>query len=143
MAEVITEKRQLRYDFSAKEQHELSIQQARKQKELVELEEEKKSVSSQYKARIDEIKATLNKLSNQVVDGFELREVDCEVRYHQPERGRKTIIRLDTGKVHAFEKMEAHEYNLFNQPEDEDTTNLLETERDKLRGGRKNKGELC
>lgn len=110
-----TEKRTLRYDFTAVETHDLSLSLANKTKEKVALEEEKKSVMSQYKAKLDEITAQCNKLSNQVSDGFEYREVDCEVAYHTPEDGKKTITRLDTKKV-TIEKMESWEYNLFNQP---------------------------
>jgi hypothetical protein len=109
-----TEKRTLRYDFTAVETHDLSLSLANKTKEKVALEEEKKSVMSQYKAKLDEVTAHCNKLSNQVSDGFEYREVDCEIEYHSPENGKKTVTRLDT-KNATVEKMETWEYNLFNQ----------------------------
>lgn len=113
-----TVKRSLRYDFTAVEIHDLSVQLANKTKELSAITEEKKSVNSQFTARINEVKAATNKLSNQVSDGFEYREIDCEVKFHKPEQGKKTLIRKDTDKVVAVEAMTDYDWNLFNQPED-------------------------
>lgn len=114
-----TIKRSLRYDFTASEIHDLSLELAKKTKELSSLAEEKKTVTSQYSARLNEVKATTNKLSNQVADGWEYREIDCEVIYHKPQQGKKTIIRKDTDKVAMIETMSEYDHNLFNQPEEE------------------------
>lgn len=119
MAKTIIEKRSLRYDFSASEVHDLSLKLAKKNKEVVALEEEKKSVVSQLQAKINEAKASVNTLSGQVSDGWEYREIECDVIYHQPQQGKKTIIRRDTGKKTAVESMTDYEWDLFNQPEDE------------------------
>jgi len=131
------EKRSLRYDFTAVEIHDLSLQLATKTKELNALTEEKKTVVSQYSARLNEIKATTNKLSNQVSDGYEIREVDCAIEYHKPKQGMKTLTRSDNNKK-IEEKMLAWEYNLFNQA-DEEVNDLLEEQRNELRGKRKKK----
>lgn len=112
-----TEKRTLRYDFTAVETHDLSIKLANKTKELNAVEEEKKSISSQYKAKVNEVKASCNKLSNQVSDGFEFREIECSVEYHHPLQGVKTLTRSDNGKKFE-EKMQDWEWNLFNQPDE-------------------------
>jgi galactokinase len=137
-----TEKRSLRVDLSAIEVHDYSVKLANANKSIVSIEEEKKSVNSQYKARVDEKKASINKLSALVTDGFEMRDVECTIEYNKPEPGRKTIIRNDLNKVHAVEKMEEWEWNLFNQPDDKDTSDLLEAEREKLRGGAKKKNNI-
>lgn len=121
--EKVIERRTLKYEFSAIETHELSLQLASKTKEKVALEEEKKSVASSYKARIDEVTATCNKLSNQVSDGFEMRDIECEGLHHQPEVGKKSIIRTDNNQLVIVEKMTDYEWNLFNQPEDEEAHN--------------------
>lgn len=110
-----TTQRSLRYDFTASEIHDLSMQLANKTKEFAALTEEKKSVTSQFAARLNEIKATTNKLSNQVADGWEFRQVDCIVEYNKPEHGKKTIIRKDLDKVTAIETMTAYDHNLFTQ----------------------------
>lgn len=110
-----TEKKFLRYDFTAPEIYELSINLANKNKELNSIKEEKKSVNSQYTAKVNEIQASCNKLSGQVSDGHEIREVECEVEFHTPSQGIKTLTRRDTG-IKFTEKMAEWEYNLFNQP---------------------------
>lgn len=111
-----TETRQLRYDFTAVEIHDLSIELADKTKELKAITEEKKAINSQYTTKINVIKAATDVLSNQVSDGWEYRETECEVRYHEPAQGRKTIIRKDTDTIVAEEAMTDYDWNLFNQP---------------------------
>lgn len=118
MTDTVT--RSVRYDFTASEIHDLSMDLANKTKELSAISEEKKSATSQFTARINEAKAATNKLSNLVTDGFEYRDVECEVQYHKPEQGKKTFIRLDTSKVVAVEQMTEFDYTLFNQPVEED-----------------------
>jgi hypothetical protein len=135
-----TEKRSLRYDFTITEIQKHAMSLAMKNKELVSIEEEKKAVTSQFSAKVNETKATINKLSGYVSDGFEFRDVECEIQYHKPSQGKKTIIRLDTNKTTAVESMSDYEFNLFNQPEDNETSDLLEAEREKLRGNGAKKG---
>jgi hypothetical protein len=114
-----TTKRSLRYDFTAVEIHDLSLELAKKTKELAAITEEKKSVTSQFAARLNEIKATTNKLSNQVADGWEYREIDCEVLFHKPQHGKKTIVRKDTDKVAMIETMSEYDHNLFTQADED------------------------
>jgi len=130
-------KQNLRVDLSAKEVHDYSIQLANENKKVVSIEEEKKSIMSQYKAKIDESKARINKLSAIVTDAFEMRDIECEIEYNKPEHGKKTIIRRDINKVHAIEKMDDHEHNLFTQVDDDDTSDLLNAELEKLSGNGK------
>lgn len=134
-----SEKRSIKVELTAVETHNYSIQLANENKKIVATEEEKKAIVSQYAARINESKALINKLSGVVTDGFEMRDIDCEIIYNKPEAGKKTIIRKDTDKVLVVEKMTDWDFNLFNQPEDEETSELLEEERDKLRGGKTTK----
>jgi len=119
MAEPQKEKRNLRYYFTAPETHELSLQLANKTKDLSQLEEDKKAVTANYGAKISGVRAEINKLSNQVSDGWELQEVECHIHYHQPSRGHKTIERLDTG-AKTVEKMDPYDWNLFTQEPDEE-----------------------
>lgn len=117
-----TEKRTLRYDFTAVEVHELSMDLAGKTKEIVTLKKQKTSAVSQYTAKINEAEATCNSLSNKVADGFEHREVECEVIFNQPANGKKTIIRKDSNTLVGVEAMTTQDWdkineenNLFNQ----------------------------
>src|SRR5690349_20863161 len=119
MSDKRLEKRTLKYVFTASEIHYLSLQLAGKNKEKMAIEEEKSSISAQYGAKVKEVTATINKLSNQVTDGYELREVDGEIEYHKPAQGKKTFTRKDNGEK-IIEKMEDWEWNLFNQPEEEE-----------------------
>jgi hypothetical protein len=128
-----TEKRTLRYDFTAVEVHELSVQLANETKKVGALTEEKKSVTSQWTAKINEAKAACNNLSFKVADGYEHREVECEVILNQPANGKKTIIRKDSNTLVGVEAMTQHDWNkineknnLFNAAEQEEGTAPVE-----------------
>lgn len=109
-----SEERYLRYDFKAQEVVELSMKLANKTQELSSLEDEKSSIASQYKSKMDSLKSELGSLSNKVSSGYEMRKVDCTIRYHYPEQGKKTVTRTDTDEEFV-EKMTNEEWNLFNQ----------------------------
>ena len=100
-----TEKRSLRYDFTAIEVHDLSLALASQTKEVNQLTEEKKSVVSQWTAKVNEAKATCNSLSFKVSDGFEYRDIECEVILNQPAQGKKTVIRKDDNRLVGVEDM--------------------------------------
>ena len=68
---------------------------ARKQKELVQFDLEKKSVVKQYDQKIAQCEAEIGLLSGHITDGYEFRRVDCEVRYLF-DTGMKQTVRLDT-----------------------------------------------
>jgi hypothetical protein len=110
-----SEHRTLRYDYTQEEMNDLSKHLAENTKKLVSVKEEKGSVVAQYTARVKEVESKNNVLSNQISDGWEHRDVVCEVKYHQPVEGKKTITRVDTFESWE-EKMEAWEFNLFTQP---------------------------
>lgn len=127
MPEVKSEKRSLRYDFKAVEIHELSQQLASKNLDAVEIENEAKSVQSQYNSKLKVIKSEIGKISRQVSDGWEIREVDCDIEYHKPSKGKKTVTRRDTNRT-TVEPMESWEWNLFNQEPAEESVETEDTE---------------
>lgn len=110
--------RSLRYDFSAVEIHDFSLQLAADTQRIAALEKELKSMKSDFGAKIDCAKSSVNKLSNFISNGYEYREVECSVEYHKPSQGKKTLTRKDT-KEKIIEKMEQFEWNLFNQSDEE------------------------
>lgn len=114
-----SERRSLRYDFSAVETHDFALKLAGKTKELTSKTEEKKAVVSQWNATIEAIKSELTKLSNFISDGFEYRDVECTVEFNKPEPGRKLFTRSDTGETFD-ERMEQWEHNLFTQVNEDD-----------------------
>lgn len=109
-----TEKRLLRYDFTAVEVHELSVQLANETKKVSSLTEEKKSVTSQWTAEINKAKAACNNLSFKVADGYEHRDVECEVILNQPVNGKKTIIRKDSNTMVGIEDMKKEDWDKIN-----------------------------
>lgn len=108
------EKRYLRYDFSAAEIHDLSIEMANKTQDFASIEDEKKAITSQFSSKLNVLKEKINSLANKVASGYEVREVDCDIEYHKPEQGKKTLVRKDTG-AKIIEKMDSQDYNLWNQ----------------------------
>ncbi len=106
--------RSLKYEFSASETHDLSMSLATTVQDLAQVEAEKKATNTGYKGQIDEHKKNISDLSAKISNGYEFRDVECEVIYHKPENGKKTIIRSDTGKA-IVEKMTPEDNNLFNQ----------------------------
>lgn len=110
-----TEKRTLRYDFTAIEIHDLSLQLANKDKEVKSLMQKKKSVTSQCAAEINAAEAQRGILSNQVADGYEHREIDCEIIFNQPVQGKKTIIRKDSNTLVGVEAMTQADWNIINE----------------------------
>lgn len=89
----------LKYEFSEDELKEFAKKLAYETRELMENEETKKSVMSDFKSKIESSKEKISKLSNLINNGYEYRNIDCEVQLNSPEDGQKTIIRKDTGEV--------------------------------------------
>ena len=61
-----------------------------------------------------------------MADGYEHREIECEVIFNQPTQGKKTIIRKDSNALVGIESMTTFDWdkineenNLFNQNGDE------------------------
>lgn len=112
MPESVT--KSLRYDFTASEVHDLSVELANKYKSLGELAEEKKKADAEFNAQANVIRAELRTLSAQVSDGYEYRDIACQVEYHKPSQGQMTVTRTDTGEMFT-EQMTEDDWNLFNQ----------------------------
>jgi hypothetical protein len=71
----------IRYSFDKNELAEKSKQLAETCGDKMRIIEEKKSVNSQYKARIDEKESVINLLSSHITTGYEMKNVECEVEY--------------------------------------------------------------
>lgn len=88
----------LEYHFSIEEHMELSKEMARESQAKRRKEEQKVKVMSQFKAELDELTANINRLSELVSNGYEYRNVECAVMFDYPSRGKKRIVRKDTGE---------------------------------------------
>jgi hypothetical protein len=70
----------IRYEFGQHELKDFSNQLAVACRKKAEVEEEKKSVVSQFKATIDNQEAQISILSSRITNGYEYRNVDCVVK---------------------------------------------------------------
>jgi outer membrane murein-binding lipoprotein Lpp len=95
----------LRYEFSEKETLELASKLATRNNDVKTLEEDKKRVTSDFKAKIDAASADISLLSSKVSNGYEYRDIKCGVKFHAPADGMKQLVRMDTGEVVATEEM--------------------------------------
>lgn len=69
----------IRYSFSKDEVAQKSTQLAETCGEKSHLVDEKKSVMSDYKAKIDAKDSIIGLLSNHITNGYEIKTVECEV----------------------------------------------------------------
>ena len=100
-----TIKRYLRHDFTDADRLGISKDLAEANLQKARIEDEKKSVNSDFKSRIDRIDADINKLAQALASDFEMRNVECHVYYNKPNKGLKTIINAETSEVVSVEKM--------------------------------------
>lgn len=84
-------------------------------------ENEKKAEQSAFKERIDRHTAAISELSHKYAKGYEMKDVECDIRYNNPEPGKKTLIRMDTGEtvetveMTQEERQEEIQFNLESQ----------------------------
>lgn len=111
----------LRYQFTDAELLDLSKQLARKLAEQERAERELKEVSTQLKAAVTAKENEVSTLSHLVQNGYEYRNIECEVRFDHPEKGKKTMLRMDTGEIVSESKMTGEDLQgqLFWQQEQE------------------------
>lgn len=95
---------------------------ARAQQKLRAKQEELKEVQAQVKAEIAKVEADIGLQSSTLANGYEYRNVDCEVRFHDPKQGMKTLVRLDTGEMLQPTRMNSDEcqVHLFEQAIEEE-----------------------
>jgi hypothetical protein len=71
----------IRYSFSPIELQQKSTQLAETCEQKARLTEEKRSVNSDYKAKIDAKDSHVSLLSSHITNGYEIKSVECEVEY--------------------------------------------------------------
>lgn len=99
----------LRYDFSRQELVERAQELARTIQEIQRLEDNLASIKKNIQGQIAEYEAKRNRLTQIVSAGYEMRDVECEVRYNVPVSKIKTIVRLDSNEEVAVKPMEQYE----------------------------------
>jgi hypothetical protein len=78
---------------------------AEARRRVVELEADKKSFDERMKGLIAEQHQKMIAELAIFEAGHRLETVECEVRYHEPAKGKKTVIRLDRGEAVSIEPM--------------------------------------
>lgn len=96
---------QLRHSFSEKEVLVLARKLAEGNNDLAQAEDEKKSVTSQLKAKADRIAAQVAETAGKITCGYEYRTTQVLVEYHKPKGGQKRLTRLDTNEIIGEEDM--------------------------------------
>lgn len=111
------ETRELKCKLTDEEHKEFALQLAEANKLSVELEGSKKAEMAAWTAKINKNEEEIARLSTLVAEVAEWRDVQCEVHFHKPKHGMKTIIRTDTNEVVTEERMLQRDHNLFTQDE--------------------------
>lgn len=122
------ERRPLVCILTAEERAQHSLDLARALKAKSSLEDQLKSAQADFKAKIAEKDATINKESGIVANGEEFREVLCEWILDTPVRGKKTLRRTDV----AFKGSDVVEVWDMSK---EDTQSLITFETPAKKGG--------
>lgn len=100
---------QCKYVFNDGELLQIGKELARKNNDSQALEEDKKRVTSDFKARIDKAQAEIGILSRQLSTGYDHRYLKCQVELNEPRVGQKSIRRMDTFEVVEVLDMTAEE----------------------------------
>ncbi len=87
--------------------------------EITELEEQKKSQASDFKAKIDGATAQASILARKIQNGYEFRNIDCEEAWDYEDKVVE-VMRLDTGEIIKTRAMTTDELQkkLFTPTED-------------------------
>lgn len=99
----------LKCQFTEDELKDISKKLAYENKNFDELEDAKKSVTSEFTSKLNTARGNISKLSSNINNGYEYRAVDCTVELNTPEVGQKTIVRTDTGEIVRIEAMNSRE----------------------------------
>lgn len=91
-------KRSLPVKLTPKEREEYAVSNSNLIVQVERLNDEKKSVASNYAAKIKTLNAQITKLSQAVSSGQEIRDVECEEHIDR-ESGFITLARTDTGEI--------------------------------------------
>src|SRR5690348_14317102 len=84
----------LQYHFSDAELLQIGKDMARQNQELARLERKAKEIAAQIKGEITAKEAEIAQSSQFLSNGYEYRNIECEVIYHCPKRDSKRIVRL-------------------------------------------------
>ncbi len=101
----------------------LGKQQARLLQDIGELVMQKKVVIDEFKAAIGEKQKQVEELSARINLGLDRQELECDVLFDTPEKGRKSFVAVATGQIVKVEEMAPTDYQsrLFDADERPDS----------------------
>ena len=88
----------------------LGKQQARLLQDIGELVMQKKVAIDEFKAAIGEKQKQVEDLSVRINLGLDRQEVECDVLFDTPEKGRKSFVAVTTGQIVKVEDMISADY---------------------------------
>lgn len=101
--------RLLKHTFSRDEIVEIAQESASAAYSRNELEAQLDSIKADFKGRIGLLETAIDKAQRKIRDGYEMRDIQCEVQFHTPVDGMKRVVRLDTYEEVGIEAMLPHE----------------------------------
>lgn len=99
--EKAVEVKNLKYVFTKDEHIAAATELAYANRTLSGLKDQKKTVMANLNSQISAQEEMVNMLVQNVGNGYDYRDVECEIQFHVPERGFKTILRLDVDESRA------------------------------------------
>lgn len=98
-----------KYVFTNSDKLELGNKLAEANNKLSELDDERKRVTSDYKARMDGIQADVNLLSGKISNGYETRMTECFVEMH-PGLKEKYYVNAQTFVIECVKAMQPGDF---------------------------------
>jgi ribosome modulation factor len=98
-------KRSLICTLTDEERRNYGIKLATTLEDIENVEAEKKRSADHFKDRVGGLQATADDLRRKVSTGQEWRDVECVVKFCEPDKAHKQIVRTDTGEVVSTEIM--------------------------------------
>ena len=100
-----------KYILSEDEKREIALTMAQKVSEVNQAEDDKKSVMSDFKSRIDGLSAEVNRSATLLNNGYEMRNIKCEIIPDYTEKVFR-FIRVDNGEEAKTRKMTTDDFQM-------------------------------
>ena len=101
----------VKYVFSENEKKEIASEMAQKVSEQNQAEDDKKAIMSDLKSRIDRIQAEVNSAATKLNNGYEMRNIKCEV-IRDYKRKVIQFMRTDNGEIAREKPMTADDLQM-------------------------------
>lgn len=95
----------LNVPFTVEELKEIGVKLALENQRKERIDDMKKQSMSQFKSELDAVDSEIRSLSQKLARGSEDRSIECDLLYHTPSEGLKTVRRCDTGEDVEIKKM--------------------------------------